>query len=144
MIDYNELLEYLSSLNREDQLVEIEKNERIVYSDEFINLIKGRIQFAAKEMAGAGYFQNIYPGEDADVLKNIQFDLREQNKRNTRLWRNMVKMNKGMNFRKYFKSNSGNSNTNHSDEEDIFDLNYCLKCGHSGEAETLCDICTIE
>jgi len=144
MIDFNKLLEHLGSLNEEDQLVEIEKNEQIVFSDEFINLIKGRLQFAAKEMAGAGYFRDLYPGEDADILKNIQTDLREQNKKNTRLWRNMVKMNKGMNFRNYFKSNSGISDAHHSSEEDTFDLNYCLKCGLSGESETLCDICSIE
>lgn len=143
-MNYHELLDNLSLLNEDDQLVEIEKNSDIIFSDEFISLIKGQLQFAAKEMAGAGYFEKIHKDEDAETLRNVQTELREQSKRYSSVWLNMIKINKGFNFRHYVEHASKKKNVYHADEEDLFDYDYCLKCGESGASAVLCGQCTIE
>ena len=143
-MDCNELLDYLGTLNEGDRLVEIEKNADLVYSDEFINLIKGQLQFAAKELAGAGYFDKIHSAEDEDTLRNVQNELREQNKRNEKVWLSMINLNKGFNFRNYFENSEKLYQVNSADEENIFDYDYCIKCGLSGGSDTLCGQCMNE
>lgn len=138
------LLDYLGSLSEEDRLVEIEKNADAVYSNKFIDLIKGQLQFAAKEAAGAGYFEKKYQDENAQTLKSLQEELREQHKRNSNVWLSMIKMNNGFNFREYFKNTSGKQNVSHADQEDLFDYDYCIKCGMAGGSETLCGQCMID
>ena len=140
-MDHNELLEYLGKLDEGDRLVEIEKNSELVYSDEFINLIKGLLQFAAKELAGAAYFTKIHLAEDEQTLQTLQTDMREQNKRNQKVWLSMIKMNKGFNFRNYFEHADKMDQVNSADEENIFDYDYCIKCGLSGGGEILCGNC---
>lgn len=140
-MDHTELLEYLGSLNEGDRLVEIEKNAEIIYSDDFINLIKGQLQFAAKELSGAGYFDKIHPDEDTDTLKSLQKDVREQNKRNEKVWLSMINLNRGFNFRNYFEHTDKIHQVNSADEENIFDYDYCIKCGLSGGSEILCGNC---
>lgn len=140
-MDHSELLEYLGTLDEGDRLVEIEKNAELVFSDEFINLLKGLLQFAAKELAGAGYFDKIHPAEDERTLRTLQTDLREQNKRNEKVWLSMINLNKGFNFRTYFEQAEKIYQVNSADEENIFDYDYCIKCGLSGGSEILCGNC---
>jgi hypothetical protein len=143
-MDISELLDYLGTLDEEDRLVEIEKNADIVYSDEFINLIKGQLQFAAKELAGAGYFDKIHPKEDTETLQTLQSELREQNKLNEKVWLSMINLNKGFNFRNYFEDAEKLFQVNSADEENLFDYDYCIKCGLAGGSDTLCGQCMNE
>ena len=140
-MDYNELLDYLGTLDEGDRLVEIEKNDELIYSDKFINLIKGQLQFAAKELAGAGYFDKIHPDENAETLQTLQTEVREQNKRNEKVWLSMINLNKGFNFRNYFEHAEKLYQVNSADEENLFDYDYCIKCGLSGGSEILCGNC---
>lgn len=143
-MDYYELLDYLGTLDELDQLVEIERFADLVYSDEFISLIKGHLQFAAKEMAGAGYFEKVYHEEDADLLFDVQTDFREQNKKNKKVWHSMIKLNEGFNFRNSSEYAPKKDRVNHSDEESLFDYDYCIRCGMAGCSSALCCECLFD
>lgn len=143
-MDYYELLDYLGSLSEEDRLVEIEKYAEIIYSDEFIDLIKGQLQFAAKEMAGSGYFNKIFVGENDKMLSSLQSDYREKDKKNKKVWHSMINIDKGFNFRNIDQNSLSQQSTNQDDDENIFNYDFCLKCGLPGGSTALCDKCIIE
>lgn len=138
-----ELLDYLGTLNEEDRLVEIEKNADLIFSDTFINLIKGRLQFAAKEMAGAGYFDKVFPEENEEILLKIRKQIRMQSKNNMNTWLSMCRLNEGMNLREYATRTRKLYRVNHADEEDLFEWDYCIKCGLAGASTLLCKYCIV-
>lgn len=142
-MNYYELLDYLGFQNEEDRLVEIEKNSDIIYSDEFIELLKGQLQFAAKEMAGSGYFEKVFDDENSETLYNIQSEFRAQHKRNKKVWDSMLKIDKTFNFRKNDRNAPSHPEAGQFAEENIFNYDYCIKCGLSGASTALCDLCMI-
>lgn len=142
-MDYNELLDYLGFLTEEDRLVEIEKNSEIIYSDVFIELLKGQLQFAVKEMAGSGYFNKVYDEENSETLANMQSEVRLCYKRNIKVWKSMIKIDKTFNFRNADRDAPVHPNTSQFDEENIFNFDFCIKCGTAGASSALCDKCLI-
>lgn len=142
-MDYNELLDYLGFLNEEDRLVEIERNSEIIFSDVFIELLKGQLQLASKEMAGAGYFEKVFDDENSETLYNIQKEFRAQHKRNKKVWDSMIKIDKSFNFRNNNRNIPSRPEAGQFEEENIFNYDYCIKCGLSGASTALCDMCLI-
>ena len=143
-MNLHELLDYLGTLNEEDRLIEIESVADLVYSDKFISLIKGQLQFAAKEMAGAGYFDKVYNGENSEILKKIQSEFREQSTKYRRVWISMIKLNKGFGFRNVDKQDLPKHGVVQPEDENLFDFDYCLICGISGGSDALCSKCIVD
>lgn len=143
-MNYQKLLEYLGKLNEGDRLIEIERMAEDVFSDEFISLIKGQLQFAAKELAGAGYFEKVYAEEHEEMLQDIQTSIREEFKKNKKTWSSMIRINNGFKFRDPDPEKPYQHRVNHADEENLFDYDYCIKCGLKGASTRLCNKCFID
>ncbi len=95
----------MSSQTTLDYLCKLDELERITYildhfdsilNGEFIEFLKGQLEFAKKEQEGAGYFNKVFESEDTQVLNAMKKEMKLQAGKVRKVWNSVITVSSGL------------------------------------------------
>ncbi|NOX86893.1 MAG: hypothetical protein GXO86_13170 [Chlorobi bacterium] len=89
-------LDYLSDLDELDRLTYILDHFDSILNGEFIEFLKGQLEFAKKEQDGAGYFIKVFESEDIQVLNIMQKEMKQQADKAINVWNSVITVSSGL------------------------------------------------
>jgi len=134
-------LDYISSLDELDRLTYILDHFDSIMTGEFIEFLKGQLDFAKKESDGAGYFNKVFEAEDEQVLMAMQYEMKLQAVKVEQVWNSVLTVSSGL---LDIDSFDDLSQVSIEKEKKVFqkkDAEDCISCGLPAEAESSCASC---
>lgn len=89
-------LDFLSSVDELDRITFILDHFDTIISCEFIEFLKGQLEFAEKELNGAGYFSKVFEEEDAVLLTIMQKEMKIQANKTRKVWNSVLTVSSGL------------------------------------------------
>ena len=89
-------LDFLSSVDELDRITFILDHFDTIISCEFIEFLKGQLEFAEKELNGAGYFSKVFEEEDAVLLSIMQKEMKIQAYKTRKVWNSVLTVSSGL------------------------------------------------
>ena len=89
-------LDYISSLDELDRLTYILDHFDSIMDGEFIEFLKGQLDFAKKEANGAGYFNKVFEAEDVRVLNAMKKEMKFQAVKIQKVWSSVLTVSSGL------------------------------------------------
>ena len=135
-------LDYISSLDELDRLTYILDHFDSIMDGEFIEFLKGQLDFAKKEANGAGYFNKVFEAEDVRVLNAMKKEMKFQAVKIQKVWSSVLTVSSGL---LDINSFDNLSRVSMFKEKKMFDengLDDCISCGLPAEAEASCSSCS--
>lgn len=136
-------LDYISSLNELDRLTYILDHFDAIINGEFIEFLKGQLDFAKKESDGAGYFNKVFEAEDQQLLNRMQNEMKHQAYQVKKVWNSVLAVSSGLLDIDSFDDLSQVS----AEKEKKVPVTsgaaeFCVSCGLPAEAEASCSSCS--